>query len=197
MVLSFEEKYLNLKKNIFLSGIILIFYLFFNSIYNNHINFTVLHFFYVIVFFIMVSGSMYTNIFNEKHLLFIIIIQFSLAFIQNVLCNIGYSSFIESFGTHPSKINEGEYYNISQWFPGFFRVHGGFKESSQFAVFCCLLLFITKSKIIHLISILSIFLTGSISGFLGLLFFCLYKLKSFIFKDFNFCFNYYYIDTSI
>ena len=123
------------------------------------------------------SGSKYTNNFNEKHLLFIIIIQFSLAFIQNVLCNIGYSSFIESFGTHPSKINEGEYYNISQWFPGFFRVHGGFKESSQFAVFCCLLLFITKSKIIHLISILSIFLTGSISGFLGLLFFCLYKLK--------------------
>ena len=41
----FRRKIFKLKKNIFLSGIILIFYLFFNSIYNNHINFTVLHFF--------------------------------------------------------------------------------------------------------------------------------------------------------
>jgi hypothetical protein len=160
-----------------LISLILVIYIIFISLYNSFLNITSLHFIFVILCLVIINKKLNIDLNIIKK---IVVFQAILVVIQTVLMNFGFNDFLNSLMTYPAQVKD---YYFANWFSVFFRVPGGFKESSQLAAFMVISLFLNEGcKVTKILGTMSIIMSGSILGFVGLIIFSMIKIKNYFYK---------------
>lgn len=155
----------------------LIMYVVLISTYNSFLNTTTLHFIFIIFCFCIINNEVKISSILLRNIVFI---QFLIAVTQTFLLNLGFRDFLESLLTYPQQVNDYYYEN---WYSIFFRVPGGFKESSQLAAFMVICLFLNeRCNVTKYLGTMSIFITGSMLGFIGLILFTLINVRNYFYK---------------
>ena len=157
----------------------LIIYLLFICTYNSFLNTTTLHFIFIILCLCIINKDIKIESTLIRNL---VIFQFLIAVTQTFLMNFGFDEIVHSLKTYPTQIKDDNHL-IQKWFYFFYRVGGGFKESSQLAAFMVICLFLNKKcKVTKSLGTMSILITGSMLGFIGLILFTLINVKNYFYK---------------
>jgi hypothetical protein len=157
----------------------LIVYVILTCTYNSFLNTTTLHFIFIVLCLCIINKEIKIESALIRNL---VIFQFFIAVTQTFLMNFGFEEIVHSLKTYPTQIKDDNHL-IQKWFYFFYRVGGGFKESSQLAAFMVICLFLNENcKTTKLLGTIGILITGSMLGFIGLILFTLINVKNYFYK---------------